>query len=157
MYLVPMKVVLPETGEIVGAFVPASPHEARVVRERKYRRGQVIRAILQRPRNAKFHRLAHAIGALAVDHIEGFEGMETHDALKRLQRESGVCCEESEIEIPALGKVLLKTPQSIAFDEMEEADFKKLVLGVCAYIREKFHGVPPSELSEIIAAVEEGS
>jgi hypothetical protein len=72
------------------------------------------------------------------------------------QRESGVCCEEIDIDLGPLGKVKAKQARSIAFDDMSQEEFGELVLGVCAYIRERFHGVPPAALAEIIATVEEG-
>ncbi len=127
------------------------------MKARGYKVGQQVRAEFKRPRNPKFNALAHAIGSLAVEHIEGYEEMETHAALKKLQRACGVCCEEIDIDLgPALGIVKAKQAQSIAFDEMGAEEFDTLVHGVCSYIRDKFKGVPPGELSEIIATVEEG-
>jgi hypothetical protein len=156
------KLVRPDTGEEVGALVPMTQWDQRTMRDRKYFKGTELRADLKKRRNVKFHRLAHAIGALAVDHIEGFEALDTHAALKKLQAESGICCETStvDIDLTSLGVGIVKAPvsapRSIAFDEMDETEFSELVHGICNYIREKFHGVPPGELSEIIAAVEEG-
>jgi hypothetical protein len=157
IYLTCKRLVDPASGEEVRAWVASTQWDAASMKARGYKVGTQVRAEFKRPRNPKFHALAHAIGALAVEHIEGYEEMETHAALKKLQRACGVCCEEIDIDLgPALGIVKAKQAQSIAFDEMDETSFSELVHGVCAYIRETFHGVPPGELSEIIATVEEG-
>jgi hypothetical protein len=145
-----------ETGEHRLALVAATQWDQAALRARGYKAKQLVRASLKRPRNPKFNNLAHAIGTLCVEHCEGFEGMDAHDALKKLQRQSGVCCEEIDIDLGPLGIVRATQAQSISFDSMDEEQFSKLVHGVCDYIRETFNGVPPGELSEIIAAVEDG-
>lgn len=162
IYLTCERLMRPETGEEIRAWVATTEWDARAMKARGYKAGTLVRAEFKRPRNPKFNKLAHAIGALLVDHCEGFEGMDAHDALKKAQGESGVCCERSEVELDltslGIGKIKapLNTPQSIAFDSMAEEDFQKLVLGICGWIRDKFNGVPPSELSEIISSVEIG-
>lgn len=150
------KLVRPDTGEEVGALVPMTQWDQRTMRDRKYFKGTELRADLKKRRNVKFHRLAHALGALIVDHVEGYETEDTHSALKRIQRECGTCCEEIEIDLGPLGKVKAQQARSIAFDEMEQGDFQKLVLDICAHIRKVCQGVPDSELSEIIASIEDG-
>jgi hypothetical protein len=176
-----------KTGEVlpgeISVLAPLTQWDTRAMRDRGFKVGQTLRVRAERPRNPKFNGLAHALGALIVDHVEGFEGKDAHDALKKVQGDAGICCEESTIDAsPLVDAVLaaadasigagarkileavlgefktitIKVPQSIAFDSMPEERFNKLVLEVCQYIREKFHGVPPGELSEIIAAVEEG-
>jgi len=133
-YWTPRKLVDPDTGEEVGALVPAHPIDRRLARERKLREGVEYRIEIKKARNAKFHRLAHAIGALLVEHVDGFEGLDAHDAIKRVQRESGVCCEEVEIDIPGMGKLLAKQAESIAFDEMTPERFEQFFEGITKYI-----------------------
>jgi hypothetical protein len=150
------KLVRPGTGEEVGCLVPLSQWDAQAMRARKYKVGTQVRAVLTKPRNGWMLRITHALGALAVAYIEGFEeyGEDSHAAFKRLQRDCGLCCEESQLDLGPLGTVTVKTPQSIAYDEMEDQDFNALALGVCAYIRNKYAGVPPDELAEIITKIE---
>jgi hypothetical protein len=145
-----------ETGERRLALVAATQWDQAACRARGYKAKQLVRAALKRPRNPKFHAMAHALGALMVAHCEGYEEMDAHDALKKMQRESGVCCEEMEIDLGPLGIMTAKQARSIAFDEMDEAEFSTLVHGICQHLRDKYHGVPPGELSEIIATIEEG-
>lgn len=134
LYLVVERLVRPSTGEEVGALVPMTQWDQRVMRERKLSVGTEVRAELKKPRSVKFHRLAHALGALLVDNVEGFELLDAHAALKRIQLEANVQCEEIEVTLPELGVVKIKQARSIAFDEMLEEDFANLFEGVTDYI-----------------------
>lgn len=134
VYLIVRKLMDPATGEMIGALVPAHPSDARLLRERKFTTGREVRAELKQSRNQAFHRLAHALGHLLVDNLEGFEMLDAHGALKRIQREAGVCCEPVEIDLGPLGKVLAQQARSIAFDEMEEGEFGEFFRGICDYV-----------------------
>lgn len=138
VYFTLERLVRPSTGEEIKALVCRSGVDRREMQSRKYRVGDEIRAELSKPRNIKFHGLAHALGKLAVDQIEGFSDLNAHDALKRMQRESGVQCESQEIELPGVGKFTLNVARSMAFDEMEEGDFAELFEGVVRHIRSKY-------------------
>lgn len=138
IYFTVERLVRVSTGEEVGALVPRYRCDAKEMRARKYCVGTELRAELKKPRNPKFHRLAHALGQLAVDHIEGFESLSAHDALKRLQRECGVQCESQELDLGPLGKVPVSVPRSIAFDELDEGEFGELFAGVVLHIRKAY-------------------
>lgn len=139
IYCIVERLVRPSTGEEVGALVPRYQCDVKEMRVRRYAVGTELRADLKKPRNPKFHRLAHALGQLAVDHIEGFESLSAHDALKRLQRECGVQCESQELDLgPLLGKVPVSVPRSIAFDELDEGEFGELFAGVVLHIRKAY-------------------
>ena len=75
IYLLVRKLVDPETGELVGALVPANMIDQRLLRERKFNVGREVRAELKQSRNPAFHRLAHALGHLLVDNVDGFEAL----------------------------------------------------------------------------------
>lgn len=134
VYLVVRKLVDPDTGELIGALVPAHPIDARLMRDRKFHVNREVRAELKQRRNVKFHRLAHAVGQLLVEHVEGFESLDSHGAFKRVQRECGACCEEMDMELPGIGKLTVKVPESIAFDEMPEDRFALLFEAVTRHI-----------------------
>jgi hypothetical protein len=134
VYLVVRRLVDPATGEEVGALVPAHPIDQRLLKERRFNVGREIRAELKQSRNPAFHRLAHAVGALLVDHVDGFDTMTSHDAIKRVQREAGVHCDQLEIDLGPAGKALVSQPRSIAFDEMDEGEFSELFRGLTDYI-----------------------
>lgn len=141
VYLVVRKLVDPDTGELVGALVPANGIDARLLRERKFSTGREVRAELKQPRNPAFHRLAHAIGHLLVDNVEEFRDLDGHGALKAVQTRSGVCCEPLEIDLGTLGKVTAQIARSLAFDEMSEDQFRLFFDGVTAYIGEHYTSV----------------
>lgn len=138
VYFQVRRLVDPATGEEVGALVPRHRVDQRLMRDRGYSVGTELRAELKKPRNARFHRLVHSLGGLVADQIEAFHGMGCHDAIKRLQRETGICCEVQTIELPGFGKLDVSIAQSLAFDEMEEGDFYQLWKGICRHICERY-------------------
>ena len=139
VYLVVRKLMDPDTGEVIGALVPAHPIDQRLLKERKFHVNREVRAELKQPRNVAFHRLAHAVGHLLVDNVEEFRDLTSHEALKRLQREAGVCCEPFEIDLgPVLGKVTAMQARSLAFDELEEDEFRTFFDGISAWIGEHY-------------------
>lgn len=138
IYLVVRKLMDPDTGELVGALVPANDVESRLLRERGFHVNREVRAELKQPRVEWQHRLVHKIGQLMVDHVEGWEQLKSHDAVKRLQRESGVCCEELEVDIPGVGRLMVKQAESLAFDEMEQDRFEQLFDGITEHIGHRY-------------------
>lgn len=108
-----------------------------------WRRGDQARAEFKKSRNVKFHRLAHVLGHLLVDNVEDFESLSAHDALKRVQREAGVCCEQQDIDLGTIkfgdiavpvGRVPVTVARSLAFDEMEEDEFAEFFRGITNHI-----------------------
>jgi hypothetical protein len=144
------RLVRPDTGELVGALVPRYGCDRRAMRERGYTVGSEVRAELKKRRNVKFHRLAHAIGAMCVDQLDTFAGLDAHAAIKRLQRETGVCCEEMALDLGPLGTVAVKMPRSMAFDEMGEDEFSQLVEAIYKHLAATYW---PSMTPEAIAGM----
>lgn len=138
IYLHVVRLVDPKTGEEVGALVPSHPIDKRLLRERKFNIGRQVRAELKQSRNPQFHRLAHAIGNLLADNVDAFMGLSGHDALKRVQMESGVCCDPLSIDLGPLGAVQIKQPRSLAFDDMDEAEFAEFFTGITQYIGDHY-------------------
>lgn len=135
-----------ETGEEFLALRASHPVDRRLMKERGYRKGDDVRAEIKKPRNVKFHRLAHAIGNLLVENVEKFLGKSGHDALKEMQRESGVCCDSMDIDLGTLGVVPVKVPRSLAFDEMPEDEFVQFFEGITAHIAEHYAHVMLDEV-----------
>lgn len=161
IYLTPMRLVEPRTGEEFAAFVPLHPIDQRLCRERGFKVGHEYRAEIKQARISWQHRLVHKIGQLMIDNVEGWEQLRSHDAVKRLQLESGVCCEFDEIDarpviravlamvqflvgkrtyaklarnLPAIATVPVKRAESLAYDEMEQDRFEQLFDGITEYI-----------------------
>lgn len=146
IYLTVQRLVDPRTGEEIGALVPAHPIDQRLLRERRFAVDREVRAELKQPRNVAFHRLAHALGHLLVDNVEAFRDLSAHEALKRVQRESGVCCEPFEIDLGPLGKVQAMQARSLAFDEMAEDEFRGFFEGITGYIAGHYASVMLDEV-----------
>jgi hypothetical protein len=138
IYLRCERLVRPETGESVGAWVPQTKWDARAMRDRKYHVGTEVRAEFKKPRNIKHHRLAHALGSMMVDSLEDFAALTAHDALKLLQSESGASCDVVEYDIPNVGKLTRNEPRSLAFDELDEGEFSEVMQTIFRHIKAKY-------------------
>lgn len=156
IYMEVRRLMVPETGELVGALVPRYACDRRAMRDRKFHVGKELRAELKQARNPGFHRLAHAIGTLVVEQVPEFEHCDAHEAVKRLQRETGICCETMEIDLGPLGKVPVMVPQSLAFDEMAEEDFQRLVQAIFALLASKYWTSMTPEAIENLVQMELG-
>ncbi|WP_254898845.1 hypothetical protein [Stenotrophomonas sp. NA06056] len=155
------KLIDPNTGALVGALVPADDVDGRLMRDRKLRIGRKIRAELKQPREEWQHRLIHKIWHLMVDNVEGWEQLDAHDAVKRLQLDADVCCETVEMDatpviaavldaceallgagarkvlagvLPEIRTLPVKRAESLSFDEMDQACFQELFDGLTEYI-----------------------
>lgn len=134
VYLMVRRLMDPATGELVGALVPANDIDQRLLRDRRFVVGKEIRAEMKQSRNPAFHRLVHAVGYLLVDHVDGFESMTAHDAVKEVQKRAGVFCDPMAVDLGQFGTVEVQVPRSIAFDEMDEGEFHEFFRGLTDYI-----------------------
>lgn len=124
--------------ERIGCLIPADSYTQRRLRELGYKRGDLVFSEFFKPRNPLFHRLAHRIGTLCVRSIEAFAGMDAHDALKKLQLDAAVECEESRAIVPDVGVMTVLTPISLAFESMEEGRFQAFVRRVYDHIAHRY-------------------
>lgn len=91
-----------EEGSHEIRFYPASASDKERIKSKKVGHGELVFVDFRKPRSPGFHRLAHAIGTLAVENIPGFEHLTSHEALKRLQVEAGVGCETIQADVGAI-------------------------------------------------------
>lgn len=98
--------------------MPSSDADRSILRERDFRINTKIRADLKQPRNPRFNGLVHGLGRVLSQNIDRFSGKQSHDAIKALQLESGVYCDEESFDIPGLGQLTRKTPRSLSYDSM---------------------------------------
>lgn len=173
IYLTPMRLADPTDGVEYAAFVPSHPIDQRLCRERGYRIGHEYRAEIKQARVSWKHRLIHKIGTLMVENVEGWEQLNSHDAVKRLQLEAGVCCEQAEIDarpviaavlavvdtavgrrtfkklsklLPIIETVPVKSAESLAFDDMEQDRFEQLFDGITEHIGKHYSQVMLDEV-----------
>lgn len=150
------RLVRPGTGEAVGALVPSTTLDQRLMRERKYHIGTELRADLKNVRNVKFWRLSHVLSAWLADNVDGFDGLACHDALKKLQTDSGIGCAEESFDLGTLGKVTRTVAESLNFFDMDEGRFSELwdggngEGGWLGWLRRtKWGGLDPASVDEV--------
>lgn len=150
LYLVARKLKDPVTGQIVGAFVPASDADSHFLRERGFKNNERIRVVMSKPRNERFNRLVHGMGHIIVENLEGYENLRSHDAIKKLQVEARIYCETEQLEFD--GMVIQRfIPKSLAFDSMDEHSFYDFWMQCCKYLIEKhWHNLDEDQLTEMI-------
>ena len=107
--------------------------------------GDIVAGTISKPRNPKFWRLAHGLGALVAENIESFSGMDAHKVLKRLQREALIACDEFAFMVPGCGMVTQYTPRSLSFESMSEEEFSSVYETMCKWIVQNYW---PSENTE---------
>ncbi|MCF6327568.1 MAG: DUF1367 family protein [Devosiaceae bacterium] len=121
-----------------GALIPVDGYTESKLREKGYRVGDVLIAALTKPRNPKFHRLAHRFGTLVASNIDEFAGIDAHSVLKRIQYEANIECDHMEVKVPEVGFVEVRTPRSLSFGSMDEGSFKQTFRGLARYIAENY-------------------
>jgi len=121
-----------------GSLVPADSYAASKLRERGYAVNDLLAAELVKPRNPKFNRLVHRIGQLVVANIESFAGLDAHQAIKRLQIEGKVACDEIGISVANYGMVIQLIPRSLSFESLDEGEFLNAARGICRTISERY-------------------
>jgi len=123
---------------VKGSLVPADNYAESQLRDRGYKVGDLLAAELKKPRNPKFNRLVHRIGQLVVANIGAFSGLDAHRAIKRLQIEGKVACEEIGIMVANYGMVIQLIPRSLSFDSMDEGEYHEAAKGICRTISERY-------------------
>lgn len=134
---------------VKGALVPADPYQATKLRERGYRMNDLLAADLVKPRNPKFNNLVHRLGQLVVANIDAFAGMDAHKAIKRLQIEGKVACDEIGIQTD-FGQMLYIVPRSLSFESMDEGEYQQAARGISRTIAERYwHGLTPEAIERM--------
>ncbi|WP_231110615.1 hypothetical protein [Xanthomonas arboricola] len=150
-----------DTGEERLAMLAEHPVDRELMKQRGYRRGQEVRLEIKAPRDAWRHRLLHKIGQLMVENVEGWENLDSHEAIKQLQREANVCCEQIDMDatpvvaavlaasdaafgpgaakllrevLPRIETIPVTVARSLAFDSMDEDEFRRLFEGITRHI-----------------------
>lgn len=135
-----------------GMLLPYDRDAEVQLRARGYHLGDVLSAQLHKPRNVKFHRMVHALGQLLISNVDEFGAYDNaHAVLKRLQIEGDIACDVMAIKIPGLGLVEHRTPKSLSFDQMDEAEFAAVYQAFCRHIVTTYWPNLPPEAIEPMA------
>jgi len=133
-----------------GMLTPADSYSESQLRAKGYKIGDVVAASITKLRNQKFNRLVHRIGQLVVANIEAFSGLDAHQAVKRLQIEGRIACDEIGIMVNGYGMVIQFIPRSLSFDTMDEAEFHEAAMGICRTIAERYwQTLTPEQVEEM--------
>lgn len=136
-----------------GALVPADGYARNQLRAKGYRTGDVLSAVLKKLRSAGFNRLVHRIGQLVVKNIDAFAGIDAHTAIKRLQIEGKVACDEIGILIQGYGMngmMVQFIPRSLSFESMDEGEYREAARGICRTIAERYwKELTPEQIEEM--------
>lgn len=148
---------------VKGALIPADLMSLAALRRKKLKTDSVVLVDVHQLRNPRFNRLVHKLGQLCVTNLDAFSHLDAHGAIKKVQMEADICCEQygvsanhlwtmvsdwivgevGELVRPALvligqmirGKTIpARVPQSIAFSEMPEDEFHQLYTRMCDHI-----------------------
>ena len=118
-------------------YVAADTHAFRELTA-KHKAGELVFAEFTKPRNPRFHRFAHSLGALIADNIEAFAGVDSHAVLKRLQIEANVGCDEIALNFPGVGPCSYRVPRSLSYESMDESEFHGVIAAMCDYVSRKY-------------------
>ena len=121
-----------------GCLIPADDYAASRLREKGYKLNDVLAAQIVKLRNPKFNRLVHRIGQIVVANIEAFAGLDAHTAIKRLQMEGRIACDEIGIMVPGYGMVVQVIPRSMSFDTMDEGEYNEAARAICRLIAQRY-------------------
>lgn len=117
-----------------GALQPADNYTCGRLREKGYRTGDIVTVEIRKARCPGHNRKVHKFGRLVAENIEAFEGMQAHAVLKRLQWLANVACEEMVVDVPGVGAMVVRIPDSFAFDNMDQGEFEEAYRGLCEYV-----------------------
>ena len=121
-----------------GNLTPADSYTIRLMRERGFKVGDLLAAVITKPRNPKFHSAAHQMAILLADNTDAFHGVEPHTVLKRLQIEGDIGCDNIPLIMPNVGPVSYRVPRSLSFESMDEGDFQIVMAQLVEYVAGKY-------------------
>jgi hypothetical protein len=135
-----------------GTFIPADRWAEEELKKKKIKNGDIVGAQLSRLRSKGLNRLVHKIGLLCVQNIAEFKYTDAHGAIKRLQIEGNIACDEIGVSLPQIGMMLYRVPRSISFDTMDEGEFHEVAWMICALISNKYwKGMEPRQIETMAA------
>lgn len=100
-----------------GALVPADAYASSQLRARGYVIGDILKADLTKPRNPKFNGLVHKLGEVVTQNVEEFAHLDSHAAIKRLQTEGGIYCDDLSVSLRSVWQAV--TDAILALPGME--------------------------------------
>lgn len=139
---------------VKGGLVPADQYAESLLRNKKFKVGDVVGAEIRKLRNVKFNRLVHRIGQLCAANIEEFTGIDPHRVIKRLQIEGRISCDEIGVLVQGYGMVIQFIPRSMSFDSMDEAEYHDCAKQICRLIAARYwKDLEPEQIESMAGAM----
>lgn len=121
-----------------GALAPADGYTESRLRARGFKLGDEVLVQITKARSPGFHRLVHQFGVMLVDNLDAFTGMDPHAALKRLQIEANVGCDEVALNFPGIGPCTYRVPRSLSYESMDQGEFELAFRAFTRYIAKTY-------------------
>ena len=134
-----------------GCITPADSYAISMLQARKFKLGDIVAADLVKPRSVKFNRLVHQIGQLVRQNVEGFELLDAHAVIKRLQIEGRIACDEIGIMIEGFGMAIQFVPRSLSFATMGEEEYIEAARAMCVFLSRRYWTTCTAEQIERMA------
>lgn len=137
-----------------GVLLPADDLSLSRLRARGYHRGDIVFAEIKKPRNPRFHGMAHVFGRMLAENVDEFTGMDPHAVLKRLQLETGHGCEECAYLLKGHGMIVQRIPRSLSFESMDQGDFKELMRAFSRHVSETYWpSLSPEQIEDMTSVM----
>ena len=143
-------------------FVPADTYSGKIINERGYKVHDLVSAVLKKVNSTVLNKLLHYIGTLCVENIDDFAGLDDHRALKRLQIEGNIACDEigvpAEVAMQLLREavergdnmVMMRIPRSMSFETMDEGERHEMGIAFCKHISARYWpALTPESIQEM--------
>lgn len=135
---------------IEGGLIPVDQYALSQLREKNYRVGDVVSAELKKLNNPELHRRLFRIARLCIANIASFQSMDPHQALKRIQWEADIACEEITVLLPGAGAAKMRFPASLAYDAMDEGLRQQVTRAICRHISQTYWpALAPKEIEHL--------
>ena len=134
IYLAVREVVDVATGKRCLGLLAEDDIQRAAMRERGFKKGQRVACDVHSERSYAQWKQAHKLGQLLVSNVEGFENLDSHRALKKIQVDSDIECDHEAMEFPGLGPIQVRRARSLAFDEMGQDDYDRVFSAMCRHI-----------------------
>lgn len=134
IYLAVREVVDVATGKRCLGLLAEDDIQRSAMRERGFKKGMRVACDVHPERDIGQWRKSHLLGRLLVDNVEGFEQLDAHRALKKIQVDGDIECDHEAMDFPGLGPIQVRRARSLAFDEMGQDDFDRVFLAMCRHI-----------------------
>lgn len=139
-----------------GCLMPADGFAQKRLREKNFQLHEIVSVRIRRMREYWYHKWVHLFGELVAQNIPDFHGMTAHKVLKRLQAEAIIGCEEVAIRLEDGTKATMHFPRSLAYDEMDQAEFEEVFAGFCQHIIARYWpDLDQDAIPELIEAMED--